>query len=323
MLVSTELARRLAAHLDEAQRCAVRAVSEDPDVKHVRSYRALIRSVAVKLAIAVLLGACSAAPAPVATPCPAPASTSPGTRPAAIGETFDLPSKLLGQTRVINVYLPPDYSKGGSFPVMYMPDGGIAEDFPHVAAVVDVSIRNEVIKPMIIVGIENIERRRDLPGPTDVPDELKAAPHAGGNAQFRNFIKDELMPQIRARYHTTGETALIGESLAGLFVVDTLLAAPEMFDTFIAIDPSLWWSHQVVAKSLAGKFASWSQKPKQVYLTTSDLDDMQRGAKIVMDAYAQHHPAGLTITYDPLPAEHHNTIYPVAEVHALRLLFAR
>jgi len=277
----------------------------------------------VKLSIAIVLAACSPSPPAAGPACPAPPSTSPGTRPAAIGETFELASKILGEKRVINVYLPPDYAKGGAFPVLYMPDGGLAEDFPHVAGVVDVSIRNEVIRPMIVVGIENTERRRDLTGPTDVPDEIKAAPHAGGNDRFRAFLKDELMPQIRARYHTRAETALIGESLAGLFVVDTLLSAPDMFDTFIAIDPSVWWSHQVVAKTLAERLASWSQPAKRVYITTSDLDEMQRGVKIIMDAYDRHHPAGLTISYDPLPAEHHNTIYPVAEVHALRLLFAR
>lgn len=44
---------------------------------------------------------------------------------------------------------------------------------------------------------------------------------------FRKFIRDELMPEIRGRYRTTAETAIVGESLAGLFVVETFLLEPE------------------------------------------------------------------------------------------------
>lgn len=74
-------------------------------------------------------------------PCP-PAPASP--RVASLGETFAIASKILGEQRTINVYLPPDYAKGGTFPVLYMPDGGIDEDFPHVVGAVDVSIKNAV-----------------------------------------------------------------------------------------------------------------------------------------------------------------------------------
>ena len=55
--------------------------------------------------------------------------------PLAIGETFTLQSKVLNETRRINVYLPPGYADAADkrFPVLYMPDGGLAEDFLHVA----------------------------------------------------------------------------------------------------------------------------------------------------------------------------------------------
>src|SRR5688572_11437780 len=100
-------------------------------------------------------------------PKPTPTSPDPGGAvPLAIGETFRLDSRVLGQQRVINVYLPPGYAEGkGRFPVLYALDGGIKEDFPHVVGHIDVSIKNAVIWPMIVVGIENIERRHDLAGP--------------------------------------------------------------------------------------------------------------------------------------------------------------
>ena len=53
--------------------------------------------------------------------------------PLVIGETFTIESKVLSETRRINVYMPPGYAESSSrLPVLYMPDGGIAEDFLHI-----------------------------------------------------------------------------------------------------------------------------------------------------------------------------------------------
>src|SRR3712207_4681744 len=119
-------------------------------------------------------------------------------------------------------------------PVLYMPDGGIAEDFLHVAGLLQVSVGNGTMRPFLLVGIENTERRRDMTGPTDNEDDKKIAPRVGGSKAFRKFIRDELMPQVRSRYRTTEETAVVGESLAGLFVIETFLVEPDLFDTYIA-----------------------------------------------------------------------------------------
>ena len=153
--------------------------------------------------------------------------------PLTIGETFTLQSKALDETRRINVYLPPGYAESADkrFPVLYMPDGGLAEDFLHVAGLVQVSVGNGTMRPFVLVGIENTERRRDLSGPTQNEEDRKIAPRVGGSATFRKFLRDELMPDVRARYRTTDETAIVGESLAGFFVIETFLLEPDLFDT--------------------------------------------------------------------------------------------
>ena len=174
-----------------------------------------------------------------------PASAAKAT-PLVVGETFTIDSTILRETRRINVYLPPGYrdSPETRLPVLYMPDGGLAEDFLHVAGLVQVSVGNGTMRPFLLVGIENTERRRDMTGPTTNEDDKKIAPRVGGSGAFRRFIRDELMPQVRGRYRTTDETAVVGESLAGLFVVETFLLEPGLFDTYIAFDPSLWWNDQ-------------------------------------------------------------------------------
>ena len=77
---------------------------------------------------------------------------------------------------------------GDSYPVLYMLDGGLDEDFPHVARDVDTAIRAGEMRPMIVVGIENTERRRDMTGPTTVASDRAIAPHVGGSVAFRAFI---------------------------------------------------------------------------------------------------------------------------------------
>jgi uncharacterized protein len=171
-------------------------------------------------------------------------------KPLVIGETFTIESKILGETRRINIYATHPYgeSEDTPLPVLYMPDGGIAEDFLHVAGLIQVSVGNGTMRPFLLVGIENTQRRRDLTGPTENPEDKKIAPKVGESNAFRKFIRKELMPEIKQRYRTTDETAIVGESLAGLFVVETFLLEPDMFDTYIAFDPSLWWNNQNLVK---------------------------------------------------------------------------
>jgi uncharacterized protein len=268
---------------------------------------------------ALLLAACTPRPA---TRTAAPRASS--RELAAIGETFTIDSKILGQRRVINVYVPPGYvtTPGARYPVLYMPDGGLAEDFPHVVGSVDISIKNAVIRPIIVVGVENIERRHDVTGPTITPEEQAAAPHAGGADAFRRFFRDELKPFITTHYRTTAESALIGESLAGLFTVETLLVEPTLFDSYIAVDPSLQWNEQSLARSAVEHLVAWPAGSRQLYIATSDEPAIQAGVSILTTALGIIAPAGLTWTLEPMPEEHHATIFAIAAVRGVRMVFA-
>ena len=105
-------------------------------------------------------------------------------------DTLSIASRSLGERRPINVHTPAGYraSSDTRFPVLYMPDGGLDEDFPHVVKTVDSLIALHQIRPVIVVGIPNTERRRDLTGPTRIHSDSAVAPHVGGSAAFRRFI---------------------------------------------------------------------------------------------------------------------------------------
>jgi predicted alpha/beta superfamily hydrolase len=242
--------------------------------------------------------------------------------PLAIGETFTVHSRVLGETRRINVYLPYTYADSSrpSLPVLYMPDGGIAEDFLHVAGLVQVSVGNGTMRPFILVGIENTARRRDLTGPTTKADDRKIAPVVGGSAAFRRFIRTELMPAIKAQYRTTGETAIVGESLAGLFVVETYFLEPGLFDTYIAFDPSLWWNGGALVDSAGARLEAAAGR--SLYLASSSQDQILAETRRLADTLTARAPAGTRWHFEPMPDETHATIYHPASLRAFRQLFA-
>jgi predicted alpha/beta superfamily hydrolase len=253
----------------------------------------------------------------------AAARTLENTTPLVIGETFTIDSKILGETRRINVYLPPGYTEapGARLPVLYMPDGGLAEDFLHVAGLVQVSVGNGTMRPFILVGIENNERRRDMTGPTENEQDKKIASRVGGSAAFRAFMRRELMPQVRARYRTTAETAIVGESLAGLFVVETLFAEPDLFDTYIAFDPSLWWNNQKLVRDAAEDLRKQPKLSQTLYLANSDEELIPGVMQRFADILAKNAPPTLRWHYEKMPEEHHATIYHPAALKAFRALF--
>ena len=251
-------------------------------------------------------------------------ATARGVAPLVIGETFTIASSTLREVRRINVYAPPGYAASPTtrLPVLYMPDGGMQEDFLHVAGLLQVSIGNGTMRPFLLVGIENTERRRDMTGSTDNPEDRKIAPRVGGSSAFRAFIRTELMPRIRARYRTTDETAVVGESLAGLFVVETLLREPDLFDSYLAFDPSLWWNREQLVAEAAARLRVRPATRKTLYLASSDEPQLatltQRLAAVLRTGAAP----GLTWHYVPMPEETHATIYHPAALQAFRTVFA-
>lgn len=243
--------------------------------------------------------------------------------PLVIGDTFTIPSKILGETRRINVYPPPGYAESAAVrvPVLYMPDGGMAEDFLHVAGLVQVSVGNGTMRPFLLVGIENLQRRRDLTGPTESEEDKKIAPRVGGSEAFRRFIRDELMPLIKERYRTTEETAVVGESLAGLFVVETFLLEPTLFDAYLAFDPSLWWNHQRLINDAGEQLRARPKLEKTLYLASSAEDGMMQATQRFSEVLGQSAPPSLHWHYEKMPEEKHSTIYHPAALKAFRAVF--
>lgn len=271
--------------------------------------RTLFAAFAVCLSIAGWAASSTAVAAPAAASTAASASA-----PLSIGETWTIASAALGETRRINVYVPAGIPANTPLPVLYMPDGGMLEDFLHVAGLLQVGAGNGTVRPHLLVGIENTQRRRDLTGPTEVAKDRSIAPKVGGSQAYRTFIRTELMPEIEKRYRVTRERGIVGESLAGLFVVETLALEPDLFDTYIAIDPSLWWNDRQLAKRLIAQPPSGAAK-KTLYIAASAdaLPDMDAALTAGLGK-----APGLDFRYEAWPGETHATIYHPAALKAFR-----
>ena len=260
----------------------------------------------------ILLGLCCAT---VVTSCGNKATTQ---DIVPIHDTFKLQSNQLNEERTINVWTPKEYSTTpDSLPVIYMADGGIGEDFPHIANTLEELIAEQKIPAVILVGIENTQRRRDLTGFTTVAKDKEIAPEVGGSSPFRAFIKEELFKEINKRYRTKEEKTILGESASGLFVMETFFAEPEMFANYIAFDPSLWWNNHYLVKTAKANLDANSAVKRKLWFAGSDAADIAPYTKELATILADNETETLKWKYADEPNEKHTTIFRATKKQAL------
>lgn len=170
------------------------------------------------------------------------------TRPFVLGRTDIVHSAELSEDRTLNIYLPEAYSPDSAavYPVIYLLDGSADEDFIHIVGLVQFANFPwvDILPPSIVVGIANVDRRRDFTFPTTVEADKKANPTSGKSEPFMRFIEKELKPYIERNFKTSGHNTLIGQSLGGLLATEMLYKKPGLFDDYIIISPSLWWDNE-------------------------------------------------------------------------------
>lgn len=257
---------------------------------------------------------------------PDAAWAGPQPAPIVIGQSFELRSDA-GVIHRINIYTPPGYALGTArHPVVYLLDGGMDQDFHHITGLAQLGGTPwGPLQPLIIVGIESVDRRNEFTPPTADSALRKQYPTVGGSATFRRFLLTQVKPFVEGRYRTTADTALMGESLAGLFVVETLLTAPDSFARYIAISPSLWWDNQALANSAGPRLRALKpRRPTRLWLSLgSEGPDMQAGMDSLVAALQSSAPPALEWRHEPRPAETHGSIYHGTAYEALKAYFPK
>jgi uncharacterized protein len=178
--------------------------------------------------------------------------------PFVLGTVLHIQSKILAEDRMLNIYLPPGYNSNDTarYPVIYLLDGSADEDFIHIAGLVQFANFPWVnmLPNTIVVGIANVDRRRDFTYPTTIQKDKKDFPTTGGSKAFISFIEEELQPFINRMYKTNSTKTIIGQSLGGLVATEILLKKPKLFTNYIIVSPSLWWDNESLLAAKPAKY---------------------------------------------------------------------
>jgi uncharacterized protein len=262
-----------------------------------------------------------------------------------IGKRDSVVSKILGEKRIVWVYLPSHYNEQGEkrYPVVYLLDGGWNfSAFTGIVYHLSEILGNKLVPRMIVVGILNTERRRDLT-PTVAPANendktARRSYQTGGGEKFVSFIKNELIPYIDSSYHTSANRILIGHSLGGLTVMNVLINHTDLFHAYVAIDPSMWWDNRKLllqaseilkqkkfeGKSLFLAIAN-TMKPgmdtTQMQTDTSEFTNHIRSIFLLRNVLEQNPGNGLNWSYKYYPSDTHGSVPLIAEYDAMRFIF--
>ena len=238
-------------------------------------------------------------------------------------------SKILNEKRNFFVYLPASYSPKELFPVLYLLDG---EDQTNLAAgqINYLSEACSVLPRMIIVGIANTSRTRDLtPTHSDMDYDGRIdtsitsfTKNSGGTEQFLQFIGEELMPYIQQHYKTAPFKIFSGHSLGGLTTIYCLLKHPDMFNAYISISPSLWWDHEFLLSLASEKLVPGSVIQKALFMS-----DGKEGGRFHKDVLSFdsllmiRKIAELQYDYKYYPAESHSSEPVKALYDGIRFIY--
>ena len=264
--------------------------------------------------VLIALGLVACTTAPVVAPSGPTAIT--------FGVTHTLHSAILNQDREINVWTPPGYAEGDQrYTVLYLIDGGVDQDFPHIAGLGQLGAVSGTYEQLIIVGVRTNVRIHELTAATTDARYTSAFPQAGGAEDFRRYLREEVIPYIETHYRAGTRRGIIGESLAGLFIVDTFFDEPTLFNDYIAVSPSLWWDDRALARHAQQLLDEQGASDRRMYLSVAQEDGTMRDGIDRVRAVLAGAPAKLTFRFADRTTETHATTFHPAALDALRWLY--
>jgi len=230
-------------------------------------------------------------------------------KPLTIGEIRTLKSKILNEDRTLNIYLPQGYDKTKSYPVIYLLDGSMNEDFIHVTGLVQFFNQMYSMPEAIVVGIANVDRKRDFTFHTDLKDLQKDYPTTGHSDKFITFLEKELKPYVESQFKIT-DKYLFGQSLGGLLATEILLNKPEMFNNYFIISPSLWWDDESLLKQAPQLLAKSPDTKKFVYVSVGKDEHpvMVKDAAALYETLQKAGKKNWTVEYKIMETDNHATI---------------
>ena len=181
-------------------------------------------------------------------------------------------SHILDENRNLLIHLPQDYETSGRpYSVLFILDAfdrlsTYSPSFYRVADRVEEMVR-EGLPPMILVGVVNTNRARDM-----LPIRTEVEPGSGRADKFLQFFAQELIPYIEAKFRTTGERMLYGRSDSGLFVLYAFLENPDLFSGSIASSPTVGFCPDLIRVKTERLFRGRPSLNKSLFIIYGDDD---------------------------------------------------
>jgi uncharacterized protein len=239
---------------------------------------------------------------------------------------YELRSKATGRVYVVSVALPDGYStRGPRYPTLYVLDGkngfALHTSFYRIT-------HDDSLAPLIIVGIAWKQREYFAPTPNRELDFTPTRASGPDSAQsgaaplFARFLREELFPFVRARFHVNDDRGVIGYSLGGLFAAYALIEQPDLFQRYGIGSPSLWWDGGWLLRRESALAAHGGHARGTVFMTVGDDEDepmMKQPMLNFGDSLRAHYP-GLALRTSVLNGLSHNPIIP--GYLALRALYS-
>ncbi len=252
------------------------------------------------------------------------------TKPFVLGVIEEIQSTELNEKRILNIYLPEGYNPEDTtkYPVIYLLDGAADEDFIHIVGLVQFNNFEWInrVPKSIVVGIANVDRRRDFTFPTAITEDMKSNPTAGHSKAFISFIEKELQPYIQTKYKTNNSKTIIGQSLGGLLVVEILFKKPTLFNKYIIVSPSLWWDNGSLLNQPVPNLQNidiYIGVGKEGLAPTTIPHVMEVDANVLAEKLRNLKNKNVNVYFDYLPLENHATIMHHAVSNAFDLLFPK
>lgn len=250
-----------------------------------------------------------------------------------LGEIAEIQSKTLNEKRILNIYLPEGYSANDTtrYPVIYLLDGSADEDFIHIVGLVQFNSFEWVnqVPKSIVVGIANVDRKRDFTFPTTIEEHQKKWPTTGHSDVFMTFIEKELQPFIDKTYKTNRSNTLIGQSLGGLLATEILLKKPTLFNAYVIVSPSLWWNNgtllnqdsPILKDNFTQATAVYIGVGKEGLTPTTPARVMEVDANLLAEKLQGAKNKAVSVHFDYLPATNHANIMHQAVSNAFSVLY--
>ncbi|MFK7770482.1 MAG: alpha/beta hydrolase [Saprospiraceae bacterium] len=251
-------------------------------------------------------------------------------KPFVIGEIVELQSDILNEKRTLNIYLPEGYhpDSAATYSVIYLLDGSADEDFIHIAGMVQFANFPwvELLPKSIVVGIANVDRKRDFTYPTLVTEIKEAFPTSGKSVNFINFLSKELQPFIDKNYKTNSTKLLLGQSLGGLVATEILFKQPDLFSHYIIISPSLWWDDQTLLKVEPVFLKPDFQKELSIFIGVGNEDKykvMETDARALFTILEKEKKENVKTHFQFFENLTHGDILHLAVYEAFKVLFKK